>query len=219
MTPSLAKVYEALVARAAEFPLEGVVAAVRERFVARVGAFTPTDAWFEERSAALWDRVLCVPAFHARLALEPRGSFSREEADAIAALQRAQRGLFEASCPAHGELDLACLATGAAFRLSRADDAASLLARAGDDGAALSGLIDAHVLSTPEGVALLPGMLVHPSEARAPIEACLAQARARGLATVDLLDALLAMRHRLGARSRMRAHQVYRPEEIGRATG
>lgn len=216
MTPSLAKVYEALVARAAEFPMGGVVAAVRARFEARVGGFTPADAWFEERSAALWDRVLCDPAFHDRLALEPRGSFASDEAAAIAALLRAQRGLFEASSPAHGELDLTCLVTGAAFRLSRADEAGKLLARAGDDGAALSGLIDAHVIATPEGVALLPGMLAHPSEAHAPIEACVAKGRAMAISTADLLDALLAMRHRLAARSRMKAHQVYRPEDIGR---
>lgn len=216
MTPSLAKVYEALVARAADFSFEGIVAVVRERFCTRVGAFTPADPWFEERSAALWDRVLCEVELHARLTHERRSSFSPEELAVLAALLRAQRGLFEASCLAHGEVDLTCLVTGAAFRLSKADDAARSLARAGEDGAALSGLLDAHVVATPEGVALLPGMLVHAPEAHEPILACLARARALSLAPIDVLDGLLAMRHRLGARSRMKPHQVYRPEALER---
>jgi hypothetical protein len=216
VTPTLAKVYEGLVARAADFAFAGVVARVRERFEARVGSFSPADAWFEERSAALWDRVLCDAEFHGRLAVESRASFARDELDALGALLRAQRGLFEVSCAPHGSVDVTCLVTGAAFRLSKADDAGASLARAGDVGGAQSGLLDAHAIATPEGVALLPGMLVHPPEAREPITACLARAEALSMSPLDVLDALLAMRHRLAARSRMKAHQVYRAEEIGR---
>ena len=214
MTPSLAKVYEALVARAADFALEGIVAGVRARFVARVGPFSPADPWFEERSAALWDRVLCDVEVHTRLSLERRGGFASEELAALEALLRAQRGLFQASLAGEHDVDLECLVTGAAFRLSRADDAAQGLARAAEGAGELAGLIDGYVVATPEGVSLLPGMLVHPPEAHAPIGACLAAFSARELPALDVLDALLAMRHRLAARSRMRAHQVYRVEAI-----
>ena len=56
MTPSLAGVHDDLVAAAAVHT--ALVSDLRARFIERVGPFSPSDAWFEERTAALWDRAL-----------------------------------------------------------------------------------------------------------------------------------------------------------------
>jgi hypothetical protein len=163
-----------------------------------VGPFSPSDPWFEERSAALWDRVLCDP----RVVQHLRGS-----SPIVERLSRAQRGLFEVH-PAGRTVDLLCVVRGAAFRLAAEDDAARAMSR-GEGG----GWIDGHVVASPEGVALLPGFLVHPAEATEPMRALIATE----MPFDDLLDALLSMRHQLAARSRMKAKQVYRAESLRRA--
>jgi hypothetical protein len=180
VTPSLAAVHDEMVAAAAK--LADVVQEIRARFVTRVGPFEPSDPWFEERSAALWDRVLTDPRVQATLGSE------------VAGLAKAQRGLYEV----HGRHDLTCVVRGAAFRLASSDDAAIA------EGA---GWIDGWVVTTREGVALLPGFLVHSAEATEPMREIVA---ASELPFEDLLDELLAMRHRLASRSRMKAKQVYR---------
>ena len=192
MTPSLAAVYDDLVAEASRH--EAIVAELRSSFE-KLGAFASDDAWFEERSAALWDRVLVDPRIGALLARDERVQNHAQ------ALGRAQRGLFEVH-PEAQTVDLVCMVSGAAFRLADSDDAARAMRTGGDSG----GWIDGHVVPTTEGVALLPGFLVHSAEATEPM---------RALLTTDLpfderLDALLAMRHRLASLSRMRAKQVYR---------
>lgn len=185
MTPSLAAVYDSLVEAAARFG--AIVDEHRARFVERVGPFTPSDPWFEERSAALWDRVLV----DRRVSLE-----------SAIPLHRAQRGLFEVQVGPRG-VDLVCVVRGAAFRLAQSDDAARAFASGG-------GWIDGHVVPTSEGVALMPGFLVHEAEASEPMRELLSTP----VGFDDLLDALLGMRHRLAARSRMKAKQVYRVEGL-----
>jgi len=198
MTPSLAAVHEQLVAAAAATDLEPTVAEIRSRFVERVGPFSPTEPWFEERSAALWDRVLCDPRVLGALRA---GSLSSEQRVVVENLGRAQRGLFEVAA-AGRTFDLTCVVTGAAFRLSAADTSL------GGGG----GWIDGHVVASTEGVALLPGFLVHPAEATEPLRALIKTE----MEPDALLDALLSMRHQLAARSRMKAKQVYRAEALRR---
>lgn len=191
MTPSLAAVYDDLVAEASQ--QTAIVAEVRSAFE-RLGTFAPDDAWFEERSAALWDRVL----------LDPRISESLSSSVA-AQLARAQRGLFEVR-PESQTVDLVCMVSGAAFRLADSDDAARAMRGGSDHG----GWIDGHVVPTTEGVALMPGFLAHAAEATEPMRALITAE----LPFTTLLDALLSMRHRLAALSRMRAKQVYRSESL-----
>jgi hypothetical protein len=203
MTPSLAAIHEQLVAAAAAPDLAGVVSEIRAHFVERVGPFAPSDPWFEERSAALWDRVLCdrrVLSVLAGRALSP------EQHVVVDNLWRAQRGLFEVH-PASGTVDVLCVVSGAAFRLARSDEAARAMSRGGEGG-----WIDGHVVASSEGVALLPGFLVHPAEATEPLRALVSTE----MEFHTLLDALLSMRHQLAARSRMKAKQVYRPEALRR---
>jgi hypothetical protein len=209
MTPSLGSVYDALIARAADAEMASAVAAIREAFVRRVGPFAPADAWFEERSAALWDRVLTDATANARMAQAPA---SDEQRAALEALSRAQRGLFEVHA-AGDDVDLVCVVTGAAFRLARSDEGGRALAighRGIDDVA--PGFVDARVVPTVEGVSLLPGVLAHAAEARPQIEEVVARGRERAMEHDDLFDALLSMRHRLASLSRMKAKQVYRVE-------
>src|ERR1700691_320722 len=69
---------------------QGTVGALRAKFEARTGAFTPEDAWFEERSRAFWIDAVT------------RGQFGREvgarldvaERRWLEPLERAHRGLF-----------------------------------------------------------------------------------------------------------------------------
>jgi hypothetical protein len=210
MTPSFASVYDDLVAAVAAEPFAELAAACREDFAKRVGSFSPTDPWFEERSAASWDRVLCDHAVLRRLTDAPPPAFGREHLAALRALGRAQRGLFEVHATEGTPVDLVCLVRGAAFRLAPTDDVGVSLARSSRGDAVSPGAIDARVVPTAEGVAVLPGILVHPAEATLPLREVIA--RGRELAEDDLLDALLAMRHRLGSLSRMKARQVYRAE-------
>ena len=211
MTPTLANAYEPCLAAAGAAPLADLVAPLRAAFVARVGAFVPTDPWFEERAAALWDRVLTDRGVLARLRAADGGLGGTHD-DALVALTRAQRGLFDVHAGG-AHVDLVCRLTGAAFRLSAADAAGRALGSGRgvvDDVA--PGTIDARVVPTREGVAILPGMLVHPAEATALLPPIVARARELGLPDDTLLDALLAMRHRHASLSRMKVKQIYRAE-------
>ncbi len=220
MTPSLASVYDALVAFVADPSFVGAaeVAAARGAFEKRVGTFAPSDPWFEERSAALWDRVLTLPAVLDAVAEARPASFGRDHLAALTALRRAQRGLFEVHASRDG-VDLVCVVRGAAFRMAPADDTVKgLVPRAvatGADDDVSPGLLDARVVPTAEGVALLPGLLSHPAEATEAVASVLARARTMEKANDDIFDALLAMRHKLASLSRMKAKQVYRPEALG----
>jgi hypothetical protein len=127
--------------------------------------------------------------------------------DALRALGRAQRGLFEVH-PAKRTIDVQCVVRGAAFRLAPEDDAAQAMSHGGEGG-----WIDGYVVPTGEGVALLPGLLVHPAEAIEPMRELVKSE----LPFDELLDALLGMRHRLASRSRMRARQVYRADALPHA--
>jgi hypothetical protein len=208
MTPSIAAIHDDLVAAAAAPSLAAVVAEIRETFERRVAAFAATDPWFEESSAAVWERVLVDERVTRKLALEPPEGFGPAHRSGLAALARAQRGLFAVEVAGRGKVDLRCVVTGAAFRLSTDDDAGRAMAHGDGSG----GLLDAHVAPTAEGVALLPAALVHPAEATQPILELVSAQRPEDAAA--LLDALLAMRHRLSVRSRMRAKQVYRREAL-----
>lgn len=190
MTPSIAAAYDLLVQRAAERTTD--VARVRAAFEAAAGAFSPDDSFYEERAAALWDRVLTDPEVLVNL----------EPAPVRTALARAHRGLF-AVVDAGDDVDLECLVTGAAFRLSRADSAHAALRQAHSEGERL----DAFVVASIEGASLLPGVLVHPASARVAIERLV---QGSTLAPAALLDALLGMRHRLATLGRMRPEVVYR---------
>jgi len=179
---------------------------MRSRFEEATGAFSPDDAWFEERSRAF----LCDAVTRARFGREVEASLTPDERRWLDPLERAHRGLFRAE----GQL-LRDVWSGAELQLSVIDDAsrAELDASAGQ-------LVDGRVVGafSPRIVAFLPGAVFHPPEASAAIESVLAAARATELRTDDVLDALLRMERTLRSLARVKAAYAYRPEALVRGS-
>jgi hypothetical protein len=193
-------------------PFAALVADARAEFERACGGYEPSDACFEERSAALTDRVLTRAAVGARF-----GAADGARGTLLRALARAERGLF--SLRRHdARVDLECVVCGGAFRLAPADDLAGLRTAASGGTAAREstapGLIDGHVVPTPSGVVMLPGVLVHTAEATSAIVALSGAPAVREMPHAALLDALLLLRHQLATRTRSRPHQVYRVEAL-----
>ena len=190
------------------------VAAMRARFEERTGAFAPDDDWFEERSRAFWSDAVT----RMRFGREIEGELTAGERRWLAPLERSHRGLFRAS-----EGVLVDVWSGAELVVTVVDEAsrAELDAAAGQlfdarvvgfsGGAPMDGSTDADVGWV---VALLPGAVFHPRDATAAIEPVLAAARARDLATDDVLDALLRMERMLRSLSRVKAAYAYRPDAL-----
>jgi hypothetical protein len=178
------------------------VAEMRARFEAATGAFTPDDAWFEERSRAFW----CDAVTRGRFGREVSDELTADERRWLGPLERAHRGLFRAE----GEV-LEDVWSGAQLVLTRVDESS----RAELDAAA-GQLVDARVAGADEPfvVAWLPGAVFHPREASASIETVLAAARSRGLRTHEVLDALLRMERTLRSLSRVKAAYAYRPDAL-----
>jgi hypothetical protein len=188
-------------------PQGGRVARAREMhaaFEARTGAFSPDDPWFEERSRAFW----CDAITRGRFGREVEGELADDDRRWLAPLERAHRGLFRR---AETSGQLVDVWSGAELVVTDLDD----VARAELDAAA-GQLFDARVVGADEPlvVALLPGAIFHPHEATAAIEQVVAAARARDLATHDVLDALLRMERSLRALSRVKAAYAYRVEAL-----
>lgn len=180
------------------------VAAMRELFEARTGAFTPEDPWFEERSRAFWTDA----ATRGRFGREVVGELPEGARPWLGPLERAHRGLFRAS-----EAVLTDVWSGAEILLGDVDDASRAeLAAATDqlfDARVVAAIVDGRVVT-----ALLPGAVFHVREATDHIPPVLEAARARGLATDDALDALLRMARTFRSLSRVKAAYAYRVEAL-----
>ncbi len=197
-------------------------AEMREGFVARTGAFSPEDPWFEERSRAFW----CDAVTRGRFGREVEGDLSEEDRAWLAPLERAHRGLFRrAHARANATPGASGTTAGAGEILIDAWSGAELAITTLDDesrtelDAASGQLFDASVVGSdelPPGcvVALLPGAVFHPRHATAAIEEVLKAARAAHFSTHDTLDALLRMERQLRALSRVKANYAYRPEAL-----
>jgi hypothetical protein len=178
------------------------VAALRADFEARTGAFTPEDAWFEERSRAFWIDAVT----RGRFGREVGESLDMAERRWLEPLERAHRGLFRTE---RGRLvDVwsgVVLAPGVIDEASRAElDAAS------------GQLFDARIVGCddPPIVALLPGAVFPPRQATAAIEPVLVAARAAQLAVDETLDRLLVMERVLRSLSRVKAAYAYRADAL-----
>jgi hypothetical protein len=184
------------------------VAEMRAAFEARTGAFSPEDAWFEERSRAFW----CDAVTRGRFGRDVEGELSPEDRVWLGPLERAHRGLFrrDRAAEAGGQV-LVDVWSGAALVVTTLEDES----RAELDAAA-DQLFDARVVGADDPVvlALLPGAVFHPRNASAAIEDVVAAARARDLSTHDALDALLRMERALRALSRVKAAYAYRAEAL-----
>jgi hypothetical protein len=178
------------------------VAAMRARFEAATGAYSPEDSWFEERSRAFW----CDAVTRGRFGREVEGDLDEGERAWLGPLERAHRGLFHAHRDA-----LVDVWSGAELMLTLVDDAS----RAELDAAG-GQLVDGRVVGTDEPlvVALLPGAVFHPRDATTAIQPVLAAAHAGDLGTHDVLDALLRMERTLRALARVKVAYAYRPDAL-----
>ena len=190
----------------------GRVAEMRAAYEHRTGAFSPDDAWFEERSRAFW----CDAVTAGRFGREVEGELGEDEKPHLGPLERAHRGLFRVAGAA-AEVDgadgdvLVDAWSGAELLLTVADEASREELRA-----ASGQLFDARVVGTdePYTVALLPGAVFHARDASEAIPAVLAAARVRAMSTGDTLDALLRMERTLRSLSRVKAAYAYRADAL-----
>ncbi len=180
------------------------VAAMRARFEADTGAFSPDDAWFEERSRAFW----CDAVTRGRCGRDVAAALTAGERAWIEPLDRAHRGLFRAE-----GRSLRDAWSGAEFAVTLVDDQsrAELDASAGQ-------FVDARLVGAfdPPVVAFLPGAVFHAREASEPIEKVLDAARSMESSTDDTLDALLRMERTLRSLARVKAAYAYRPDALSR---
>ena len=178
---------------------------MRAAFEARTGAFSPEDAWFEERSRAFWLDAVTRGSFGRAV----EGDLTDAEARWLGPLGRAHRGLFRMARAPEG-LRVVDVWSGAEYRLTEVDEPSrdELEASAGQ-------LFDGRVVGGESAtIALLPGAIFHPRHASEAIDAVLSAAREQDLATHDLLDALLRMERTLRALSRVKAAYAYRPAAL-----
>lgn len=197
---TLGAAIEAMLALAAAPARQARVLALHVAFEARTGAFSPGDALFEARSAAFWDDALTREAFGRELAAELDDA-ARAWVEPLA---RAHRGLFVVEGSDGGFL-LVDAWSGAEFSCEPASTGLrDALERA-------SGLVDGRVAALADGAAtLLPGAVFHHADTLEPALALLPEARARGLATDEALDALLRMDHAFRTLSRVKPAFAYR---------
>ena len=213
MTPTLRAVYDELVERAAQPPLEEHACRLREAFLNRCGRLDPSDPAAERREAAAWEDALVRGGLAYRIGAELEDPSERATAVSLAF---AQRGIF-----VFHEVGRSLIArdlwSGAEFVMLPSDDVGRELAAAGRR--ADSPLCQARLLATPDGCAVLPGTVFHPLEARPHLDATLSEARVRQLETDAVLDAVLKMEHTWHTLSRVKAGYAYRVEALPPSPG
>jgi hypothetical protein len=206
VTPSLEPEYDALLARAALPPFGVVAAELRVRFGQRCGWYAPEHPGTEAREAAAWEDALVRGALAVQITAH-HGEF----APVARVISRAQRGLFVLDQLA-GSVVALDLWSRAAFVLHDTD---TLVRGFLDSGSAADApLFHARVAPLNGACVVLPGVLFHPPDARAAVEAVLVAARERELATDDALDAVLKMEHTFRTLSRIKLAYAYRPEML-----
>ena len=202
MATDIAAALDEMLALAAAPSRQSRVLELRAAYEARTGSFSQRESFFEARSTAFWDDALTRQGFARELAAElTEGSRAFVEP-----LARAHRGLFFVR-PEAGAFLLADEWSGAEFS---AEPSSEGLRDALERSA---GLVDGRVVGAGR-IVLLPGAVFHHADALEPIRALLPEARARGMETHGLLDALLRMDRSLRTLSRVKAAFAYRKEAL-----
>lgn len=179
----------------------------REKFAEHGGAFEDGDPFFEERTQAFldWFVLGCRDASGTTAAerfLDAHPDLPAEEADAAMGLSRAMHGLFRIDAVGtDGVVRCTELLGGAAFAALTLGDASGY--GAGD-------IADGYVVPYRGRTVLCRGLVFHPREALAAVEAVVKGARAAGVAREELLFALLHMRMRFDRYRGIRADKIYR---------
>ena len=201
MTPVLSAVYEELLERANSTPYEDKTRSWVRAFLERTGTFHADHPCALYRLAAAWEDALCRGGLAAALLQRLHDEAERSVARLVT---RAHRGVFRFETEAGRHL-VHDIWSGASFMLVGRDDIGREVA--GDN---LGGVCQGRVVAAADGCALLPGVVFHAPEASADITAAVHHASTLGMATDDLLDALLRMDHAYRTLSRVRPQFAYR---------
>jgi hypothetical protein len=207
VTPALSAVYDELLARASEPPVEARARALREAFWRRTSILPPAgESEPEDRMLAAWDDALTSGGLAAELA---PGFQDAAERALARVLPRAHRGVFHLQ-RAGGQMLAVDLISGASFILLPRDDVARGIAASEDDAP----LFEAHVVAATDGCATLPGVIYHPPDATSLIEQIVRTGRQRGMPRGSLCDALLRMQHTFYNLSRVKISYAYKVEAL-----
>jgi hypothetical protein len=208
VTPALSAVYDELLARASEPPVEARARALREAFWRRTSILPPAGASEpEDRVLAAWDDALTTGGLAAELA---PGFQDAAERALARVLPRAHRGVFHLQ-RAGGQALAVDLISGASFILLPRDDVARGVAASEDHDAPL---FEARIVAATDGCAILPGVIFHPPDATVLIEQIVRTGRQRGMSRGSLCDALLRMQHTFFNLSRVKIGYAYKVEAL-----
>jgi hypothetical protein len=198
---------------------------MRERFRKRTGAFGPEDAWFEQRSRAFWDDALTTQGFarlaapHASALGTPSAPGSVDVAGVVTRFERAHRGVFLVDDVDDRGARLVDLWSGAELIVRHLDEAQAVTLEHAEgpmDARVVAGPVSESVPDEVASLYVLPGALHHGPDALEPLVKVIAAARARHMATGDVLDALLRMELVFRSSSRVKAAFAYRVESLPR---
>jgi len=207
VTPALSAVYDELLARASEPPVEPRARALRESFWRRTSILPPTgESEPEDRMLAAWDDALTSGGLAAELA---PGFQDAAERALARVLPRAHRGVFRLE-RAGAQLLAVDLISRASFILLPRDDVARGVAANEDDAP----LFEARIVAATDGCATLPGVIFHPPDATVLIEQIVRTGRQRGMPRGSLCDALLRMHHTFFNLSRVKISYAYKVEAL-----
>lgn len=200
---------EALIEELARGTDEGEVSRAQAAFFELGGAYEPGEPFYEERSRAFFDWMVCAWQGGAVARRARRPGIDERRDVLLRALTAPMRSIFEVEAEASAERGprVRCLLGGAAFELEPEGAAARL--REGD-------VLDARVVGVEGAVLLLPGPVFHPREAHEALREVLRRAVAEGREEVALCDALLRVRMRFDRFTSMQARHVYRYDALDR---
>lgn len=186
------------------------LAAARETFHARTGAFEANEPFYEERIRAFFDWLAIDHEDGALLRRFVAEHTRTDEERALAGrLATSMRSLWRVSDrDREGDPIVACMLGGARFVVRRDEGPASRLT-AGD-------VLDGRLVAAGPIALLAPGPVFHPREAHDALERLLEDARAQGRSAESLLDPLLRMRMRFDRFTSMHARHVYRVDALDR---
>jgi hypothetical protein len=205
---AVAAAYDAAVALAQDEGVAPEVGRMRAAFQKRTGRFDPEDPWFEARTRAFWDDALAGQGL-AALAAPRLGEDARRLA---ARFGRAHRGLFEVRDVDRRGARLVDVWSGAELVVRHLDEAQELALEHAE------GLVDARVIAASgDALFVLPGAFHHAAEATEAALRVIEAGRTRGLATGDMLDALLRMELVFRASSRVKVAFAYRVDSLPRS--
>ncbi|MCS6857482.1 MAG: hypothetical protein NZM37_07215 [Sandaracinaceae bacterium] len=176
-------------------PGEEVLAA-RASFERRTGAAFPSDPFYEERTRAFLEELVCehlLPSGETPAQATLRQSVRQEDAidrEVLVALGRAERGLFQVE-ERGGKRLLRCLFGNVRYDITMDSGGLDWTGRLGGGE-----IFDGRLVPFASGLRLLPGLIFHPPQAVACVVEIVKQAKERRVARRDVLDGLLRMRMR-----------------------